>query len=566
MTLFAQCVHCQTKFKAKPELNGKSVRCPKCKKVFEVSLIEEKGSDKPGANEASRASISKSKILPNPPKQAAGKKAPGKAAGGKSAAKGKPAATGERPKWAGEPTPAAAKTPTAQPKIDQLHKVPPGKESPILRSRRKLASVILPGDRHVPAIEVPWGAPCNPPKDFLKEQAGTMSRAEATTAPATMESTSLIAPEEKEIRIEPQLPPEDDDDGALVESVALDVKPPKPTDEDPDALIAGVTEETTTTPKKKDVGFHRSAAEPVVAGTFTEETVTADNDGGFYRPALPGQHDDIYEQSPKILEKALAGAYAALGRGASIDELEIVENSKYVPQIRQILSDEEGFGSNVGKKSAGMALPSPKVMAIVGVSAGVFMLILLIVAVSTISSMLDSGGTDTNPFGYNTQITSNFPSDATGPARLVTVKFPSNYDEITEMPRPWLNTDVNGYRLVRPSDTFVMMYSSSIPGEAPGPQSLPSKEQLEVFGLQAFAGGNEYLTGTSFATLDDYPLIEYQFNADILRGAPGKTRIVFLFTQQRMFVFLWAGYKSNSEVTQFFDSISAKGHRYSGSN
>ena len=319
-------------------------------------------------------------------------------------------------------------------------------------------------------------------------------------------------------------------------------------------------------PKRRTLGFHRSAAEPVIAGTFTEETVTSDNDGGFYRPALPGQHDDIYEQPPKILEKALAGAYAALGRGASIDELEMVENSKYVEQIRQILSDEEDFGSGVGKKSAGMSLTSPKIMAIVGVSAGVFMLILLIVAVSTISSMLGGSGGDTNPFGYQTQVTSNFPSQASGPAGLVTVKFPSNYDEITEMPRPWLGTDVNGSRLVRSSDTFVMMYSSSIPGEAPGPQSLPSKEQLEVFGLQAFAGGNEYLTGTSFASLDNFPLIEYQFNADILRGEPGKTRIVFLFTQKRMFVFMWAGYRSNSEVTNFFDSISVKGQRYSGSS
>lgn len=566
MTLFAQCVHCQTKFKAKPELNGKSVRCPKCKKVFEVSLIEEKTSEKPGTSEASRASLSKSKILPNQPQATPGKKAPPKGAGGKPAAKGKPAVAGARPKWAGEPA-AAAKADADQPKIDQLHKVPPGKESPILRSRRKLASVILPGDRHIPAMEVPWGAPCNPPKDFLKEQAGTMTRAEATTAPATMESTSLIAPEEKEIRIEPQLPSEDDDDGSLVESVALDVKPPQPTGDEDDSLIAGVTEESTAAPtKKKDAGFHRSAAEPVIAGTFTEETVTSDNDGGFYRPALPGQHDDIYEQPPKILEKALAGAHAALGRGASIDELEVVENSKYVSQIRQILSDEEGFGSSVGKKSGGMSLPSPKVMAMVGVGAGVFMLILLIVAVTTISSMLGGGGKDTNPFGYNTQITSNFPSEAAGPAGLVTVKFPSNYEEITTMPRPWLDTKVDGYRLVRPSDTFVMMYSSSIPGEAPGPKSLPSKEQLEVFGLQAFAGGNEYLTGTRYASLDNFPLIEYDFKADILRGEPGKTRIVFLFTQQRMFVFMWAGYRSNSEVTKFFDSISVKGQRYAGSN
>lgn len=435
-----------------------------------------------------------------------------------------------------------------------------------MRSRRKLSSVILPGDRHVPALEVPWGAPCNPPKDFLKEQAGSMTRAEATVPPPT-ETMPLLSPEEKEIRIEPQGPAED---APLIESVIVDVpqENKSTSSEDADSLLEGVMEEPSKpSSKREDVGFHRSANEPVIKGTFTEEVVTSDNDGGFYRPALPGQHEDIYGHDPKTLEKALAAAQAALGRGASIDELEMVEGSKYVSQIRRLLADEEDFGKNVGRSTSLKGLPSTAVMTAVGVGSGVLFLILFIVAISTIRSMLGGGiGGGGNPYDYVTQMTSDFPVIARGPAKLVTVEFPSNFDKIPTIERPWLNTRVNGDRLVRENDTFVMMYSSSIPGSPPQVNKMPSKEQLEVFGLQSLDGGNDYLTRTDKMSLDNYPLFEYHLDADILRGQPGKSRVAFLYTQQRMFVFLWSGNYVSSDVKQFFQSITVKGISYPSAN
>lgn len=572
MSTFAQCVHCQTKFKAKPELQGKSVRCPKCKKVFEITLIKEGPGDKKKPGDASRdslskASLSKSKVLTDPSSEKSGKKTATK--GGSTTKKSAPkkaAPAAERPKWAGEPV--ESTVPKADPaKTEALHKIPPGKESPILRSRRKLASVILPGDRHVPAMEVPWGSPCNPPKDFLKEQAGTMTRAEATAHPPTGHMP-LLSPDEKEIRIEPQGPAED---APLVESVAVDVpkhKQASSQDDDPDSLLEGVMEESTKpSSKKQDVGFHRSEREPVIQGTFTEEKVTSDNDGGFYRPALPGQHEDIYDHTPKTLEKALAAAQASLGRGASIDELEMVENSKYIAQIKRILAEEDDFGKGVGRSSSGKGLPSTAVMTAVGVGSGVVLLLIFIFAISTISSMLGGGlGASGNPYGYLTKNTSDFPVIARGPAGLVTVEFPSNFDKIPTIDRPWLKATVNGERIVRENDTFLMMYSSSIPGDPPQGNQMPSKEQLEVFGLQALLGGNGYLTSTDRMTLDDYPLIEYHLSADILRGRTGKSRVALLYTQQRMFVFLWAGHRSSSVVNKFFQSISVKGHKYPGAS
>ncbi|WP_147274130.1 hypothetical protein [Bremerella cremea] len=534
-------------------------------------MKQETAAEKKKPEDASRASLSqaglsKSKVLPTPSPEKPGKKSSGK--GSRTSNKGAPpksAPPAERPKWAGEPVSSAPKGPDPA-RIEVLHKIPPGKESPILRSRRKLASVILPGDRHVPALEVPWGAPCNPPKDFLKEQAGTMTRAEATVPPQT-EHMPLLAPEEKEIRIEPSGPAED---APLVDSVIVEGprSPEKPAaGDDDDSLLAGVMEESNTpSSKKQDVGFHRSAAEPVIKGTFGEETVTSDNDGGFYRPALPGQHEDIYDHDPKTLEKALAGAQAALGRTASIDEMEMVEGSKYVSQIRRILSDEEDFGKSSGSSFSFQGLPNKTVMTVVGVVSGVVFLIIFVVAISTVSSMLGGGlGGGGNPYGYVTQTTSDFPVEARGPAGLVTVKFPTNFDEIPTIERPWLDTKVNGERLVRKNDTFVMMYSSSIPGKTPGPKQMPTKEQLEVFGLQDFFGGNDHLTKTDHLMLDDYPLIEYHFNADILRGQAGKSRVAFLYTQQRIFVFLWSGSYASSEVKAFFQSINVKGHHYPGS-
>lgn len=571
MSTFAQCVHCQTKFKAKPELQGKSVRCPKCKKVFEISLIQEGPDDKRKPGEGSRASLSKaslskSKVLPNPPQDKPKKKAPGKpTSSSKKGASQKSAPSAERPKWAGEPVSTPTKTDDPA-KTDALHKIPPGKESPILRSRRKLASVILPGDRHVPALEVPWGAPCNPPKDFLKEQAGTMTRAEAT-APSPSETMPLLSPEEKEIRIEVQGPAED---APLIESVIVDVPKEKPSSssEDADSLLEGVMEEPSKpSSKRQDVGFHRSANEPVIKGKFTEEVVTSDNDGGFYRPALPGQHEDIYDHEPKTLEKALAAAQAALGRGASIDEMEMVEGSKYVSQIRRILAEEEDFGKSVGRSASLKGLPSTAVMTAVGVGTGVVFLIIFFVAISTIRSMLGGGlGGGGNPYDYVTQTTSDFPVIARGPAKLVTVEFPTNFDKIPTIDRPWLNTKVNGDRLVRENDTFVMMYSSSIPGDPPQANKMPSKEQLEVFGLQSLDGGNNYLTRTDKMSLDNYPLFEYHLAADILRGKSGKSRVAFLYTQQRMFVFLWAGNYVSADVKKFFQSITVKGIRYPSAN
>ncbi|MEW4564514.1 MJ0042-type zinc finger domain-containing protein [Bremerella sp. JC770] len=569
MTSYAQCTHCQTKFKAKAELNGKSVRCPKCKKVFDVKLTDAAPSSEERARDGSAANLSKSKVIP---KSQSGSKVLGeKAAGGKRPPKAKPA---DRPKWSGEPeagTESKSETSTKK----QLHQIPAGKESPILRSRRTLSAVILPGDRHVPALEVPWGAPCNPPKDFLKEQAGGSVQMQGPVS-SSSEAAPLLSPGEKEIRIEATKPGEE---APIVESELgfQEDTPAKPStrdsssssmDIDEDELIAGVTEEPTKV-KKQDTGFHRSAKEKVIEGTFTDEVVTSDNEGGFYRPALPGQHDDIYTQDPAILERAMTAAKQLIGRSASIDDLEAVEGSKYVEQVAQVLAEQEGFGQT--KESGGFALPvnSTLVMSAVGIVSGVGLLILLIYAVSTISSTLGSGGGGggrASQYNYVTEQASQFPVEARGPAGLVTVKFPSNFDPIPTIERPWLDTKVQGDRIVRGNESFVMMYSTSIPGNPPKTGQLPSKEQLEVFGLQNLMGTSKYLIKTEQMTLDNYPLIEYHFSADILRSQPGKSRVVLLFTQQRMFMFLWSGNRTSSEVNKFFQSISVKGNPYPGSS
>ncbi|PQO25778.1 hypothetical protein C5Y96_23500 [Blastopirellula marina] len=567
MTSYAQCTHCQTKFKAKAELNGKSVRCPKCKKVFDVKLTDTAPSSEEKAQHGSAANLSKSKVIP---KSHSGSKVLGEK--GVAGKKPSPAKSSGRPKWSGEPESGNVAADESAAK-KQLHQIPAGKESPILRSRRTLSAVILPGDRHIPALEVPWGAPCNPPKDFLKEQAGGVASMQAP-ASSPSEFTPLISPDEKEIRIEASRPGEE---APIVDSELglQEDKPAKPAsssassmDIDEDELIAGVTEETSKPAKKPSqdkAGFHRSAKEKVIEGTFTDDVVTADNEGGFYRPALPGQHDDIYTQAPALLERAMAAAKQLLGRGCSIDDLEAVEGSKYVDQVAQVLAEQEGFGQT--KESGGFSLPvnSTLVVSAVGVVFGVGLLIMLIYAVSTISSTLGSSGGGANKFDYVTQVTSQFPTEARGPAGLVTVKFPSNFDPIPSIERPWLGTKVEGYRIIRNDTSFVMMYSSSIPGNPPQSGQMPSKEQLEVFGMQNLMGASKYLTKTDSMTLDNYPLFEYHFSADILRSRPGKSRVVLLFTQQRMFMFLWSGSQSTSEVNKFFQSINVKGNPYPGS-
>lgn len=571
MTSYAQCTHCQTKFKAKAELNGKSVRCPKCKKVFDVKLTDSAPSSEEKAKHGSAANLSKSKVIP---KSQSGSKVLGeKPPGGKKTQKSKPAA---RPKWAGEPE--AGDTSAGETAAKkQLHQIPAGKESPILRSRRTLSAVILPMDRHIPALEVPWGAPCNPPKDFLKEQAGGSVQMQAPVS-SPSEFAPLISPDEKEIRIEaarpgenaPIVDSEEAELGLQEDALASQRKSAAASSSvmsniNEDELIAGVSEETTKPAKSKQdkAGFHRSAKEKVIEGTFTDDVVTSDDEGGFYRPALPGQHDDIYTQDPALLERAMMAAKQLIGRGASIDDLEAVEGSKYVEQVAHILAEEQSFGET--KKSGGLSLPgnSALVVSAVGIVFGVGLLILLVYAVSTISTTLGSGGG--NKFNYVTKETSQFPAEARGPAGLVTVKFPSNFEPIPTIERPWLSTKVDGYRIIRNDESFVMMYSSSIPGNPPRSGQMPSQEQLEVFGMQNLMGASKYLTKTDQMTLDNYPLIEYHFSADILRSQPGKSRAVLLFTQQRMFMFLWSGSQSSSEVNKFFQSISVKGNAYPGS-
>lgn len=569
MTSYAQCTHCQTRFKAKAELHGKSVRCPKCKKVFDVKLTDTAPSTEEKAKHGSAANLSKSKVIP---KSQSGSKVLGeKSAAGKKPQKTKSA---DRPKWAGAPESESASGSESAAK-KQLHQIPAGKESPILRSRRTLSAVILPGDRHIPALEVPWGAPCNPPKDFLKEQAGGSVQMQAPVA-APSEYAPLISPEEKEIRIEAAKPGEnapivDSDEAELGLQEDAPTKPvsspSSSMDISEDELIAGVSEETSKPAKstQEQAGFHRSAKEKVIEGTFTDEVVTADNEGGFYRPALPGQHDDIYTQDPAVLERAMTAAKQLIGRSASIDDLEAVEGSKYVEQVAAVLADQQGFGES--KASGGKSLPvsSTLVVSAVGIVCGVGLLVLVIYALSTISNTLGSGGGGPSKFNYVTQQTSQFPVEARGPAGLVTVKFPSNFDPIPSIERPWLGTKVDGYRIIRNDESFVMMYSSSIPGNPPKSNQMPSKEQLEVFGLQNLMGASKYLTKTEQMTLDNYPLIEYHFSADILRSQPGKSRVVLLFTQQRMFMFLWSGNHTSSEVSKFFQSISVKGNPYPGS-
>lgn len=571
MTSYAQCTHCQTKFKAKAELNGKSVRCPKCKKVFDVKLTDTAPTSDERAKHGSAANLSKSKVIPQ--SQSGSKILGEKSAGGKQPPKAK---SPDRPKWSGEPETGDASTSEATTN-KQLHQIPSGKESPILRSRRTLSAVILPGDRHIPALEVPWGAPCNPPKDFLKEQAGGSVQMQAP-ATSTSEYAPLISPVEKEMRIEAPKPGEnapivDSEEGELGLQEDGPAKPSKSAssssssmDLNEDELIAGVSEETSKPAKTKqgESGFHRSAKEKVVQGTFTDDVVTSDNEGGFYRPALPGQHDDIYTQDPALLEMVMGAAKQLIGRSASIDDLEAVEGSKYVEQVAQVLAEQEGFGQT--KESGGFALPvnSTLVMSVVGVVCGVGLLTLLIYAVSTISTTLVSDG-GASKFDYVTQQTSQFPVEARGPAGLVTVKFPSNFDPIPSIERPWLGTKVEGDRIIREDESFVMMVSSSIPGNSPKMNQMPTKEQLEVFGMQNLMGANKYLTKTEQMTLDNYPLFEYHFSADILRSQPGKSRVVLLFTQQRMFMFLWSGRRTSSEVNKFFQSISVKGSPYPGS-
>lgn len=557
MTSYAQCTHCQTKFKAKSDLHGKSVRCPKCKKIFEVNLTEDAPSSQERAAHGSADNLSKSKVV-------SGSKAKGLADASKGASKKKPSkkpASKDRPKWAGEPE--TSKQATKSDPAKSLHKAAPGKESPILRSRRTLSEVILPGDRHVPAMEVPWGAPCNPPKDFLKEQSGGKVSMEPTGT-TTTEYKPLISPDEKEIRIEPQLPTED---SPMVESESVELGFGKPSElEDPDTLIAGVSEQTVDEPRPQsgDAGFHRSAAEPVIQGNFTDEVVTSDNDGGYYRPALPGQNESIVMLAPDLLKRAMIAAEMALGRGPSFDELDAVEGSQYIEQIRIVLADVEEFGDSDNR---GLPQSTKLIMAGVGVVFGIVLLCLVGFAIVTISSTLGGntlGGNspakaDTQ-FSYVTPNTSSVPMDARGPAKLVSVSFPTNFVSIPKIERPWLQTTIAGYRLVRPTEAYVMMYSSSIPGQPPQGSDMPSKAQLEAFGLQGFLDQNSYLVKTRKLTLDNYPVIEYEFSADILRSQAGKSRVILLFTQQRMFLFMWAGRSSSSEVDKFFQSIAVKGN------
>ncbi len=394
-------------------------------------------------------------------------------------------------------------------------------------------------------------------------------------APATSEYGPLISPDEKEIRIEAGKPGEA---APLVDSEEAELglqedAPAKPSssssssmDVSDDELIAGVSDDESKPAKKskEKAGFHRSAKEKVIEGTFTDDVVTSDNEGGFYRPALPGQHDDIYTQDPALLERAMLAAKQLIGRGASIDDLEAVEGSKYVDQVAEVLAEQDGFGET--KKSAGFSLPvnSTLLMSAVGIIFGVGLLVLLVFAISTISSELGASAGGTNKFDYVTQQTSQFPVEARGPAGLVTVKFPSNFDPIPTIERPWLETKVEGYRIIRGDASFVMMYSSSIPGNTPKSGQMPTKQQLEVFGMQNLMGASEYLTKTDQMTLDNYPLIEYHFSADILRSRPGKSRVILLFTQQRMFMFLWSGSSTSSEANKFFQSISVKGSPYPG--
>ncbi|WP_235990238.1 hypothetical protein [Bremerella alba] len=536
--------------------------------MFDVKLTDTAPSSEERAKHGSAANLSKSKVIPQ--NQSGSKILGDKPVAGRQAPKAKSA---DRPKWSGEPESGSSPAVDSTAK-KQLHQIPAGKESPILRSRRTLSAVILPGDRHIPALEVPWGAPCNPPKDFLKEQSGSSVQTQSP-APSPLEYSPLISPDEKEIRIEVTQPGEnapivESEDGELGLQEDVTSKPASSSsssmDINEDELIADVTENTSKAakPKQGETGFHRSAKEKVIKGAFTEDVVTSDNEGGFYRPALPGQHDDIYTQDPAVLEMAMAAAKQLLGRGASIDDLEAVEGSKYVEQVAEVLAEQEGFGQT--KESGGFSLPvnSTLVMGGVGIVCGVGLLILLVYAVSTISNTLGSDGAGANKFDYVTQQTSQFPVEARGPAGLVTVKFPSNFDPLPSIERPWLGTKVEGYRIIRGDESYVMMFSSSIPGNSPKGNQMPSKEQLEVFGMQNLMGASKYLSKTDQMTLDNYPLFEYHFSADILRSQPGKSRVVLLFTQQRMFMFIWSGRHSSSEVNKFFQSISVKGSPYPG--
>ncbi|GAA4421344.1 hypothetical protein GCM10023155_03770 [Bremerella cremea] len=524
-------------------------------------MTSEAPSTQERAQHGSAANLSKSKVIPS---SKSGSNVLGKKPA-KTAAKPKQAVAAQRPKWSGEPEPQGPSGSESN-KPSLLHGIAAGKESPILRSRRTISAVILPGDRHVPALEVPWGAPCNPPKDFLKEQAGHAPRPETPTR-SVNDTLSLISPDEKEIRIEPTRPAAD---APIVESEIVDMGLRSDSSRsslgDADSLIAGVAEDEKTVDKSKP-GFHRSAAEKVIAGKMTDEVVTEDNDGGFYRPTLPGQGEDITMADAKLLERAMAAAQRSLGRGPSFDEVEAVENSKYVSQVRMLLREESNFGASAKKKGAGIDFPVNQavLMSAVGVVSGIGLLGLLIFAISTISSTLSAatGGTGSQ-YEYVTPTTSQFPVEARGPAGLVTVKFPSNFDAIPVIERPWLGTKVEGYRIIRPTESFVMMYSNSIPGTPPTGNQMPTEEQLEVFGLHSLSASNPHLTKTDQLSLDNYPLIEYHFSADVLRSRPGKSRMVFLFTQQRMFVFLWSGNRSTAEVSKFFQSISVKGIPFPG--
>src|SRR5690606_33821226 len=125
-----------------------------CKQVFQVQMTEigpassesvvslsgSKLSNTPGADDSKRGSEIKSSSFKGISEVA--KKTP----------------TNRPPRWAGEAA-------DEQPPHDPQSNAP---LSPVLRSKRTLSGVILPGDRHIPALEVPWGSPCNPPKDFLK--------------------------------------------------------------------------------------------------------------------------------------------------------------------------------------------------------------------------------------------------------------------------------------------------------------------------------------------------------------------------------------------------------------
>lgn len=561
MTFFAQCSHCQTKFKAKPELAGKSVRCPKCKQVFTVQKVD---AGPPAAGPERPPSTAKISNVGS--KASASTEGQQKRATVANTGTGKTGTPAKRPpRWAGEPEPDPSDvgSPVASAAIAA------GKESPILKSTRTISGVILPGHRHIPALEVPWGAPCNPPKDFLKERAGA-AKLESPPPTSGKEHQPLLSPEEKEIRIE--VSPASDD-LSLVESEVVDAQADdlasgqasadfeQDVSGPDDSLIAS---ESTAMPGSSA----EFAGSKAIRGGMTDEVVTADNEGGFYRPALPGQHEDIYSHTPETLEKAMLGARNMLGRDSTFEELDAVEGTKYVLQTRKMLADEIGFGASLNPSKAGATkrLAGPWPLILMGSVAAVIGIVMLVTLVNLLGNIGTGGGEGLIQSDYVTNVTSRYPVEARGPAGLVTVHFPSNFEEAPTIQRPWLNARVDGSRLIREDDAFLFLYGSTIPGAPPTGNQAPTPEQLEVFGFQELFEGTDYIVNTKRLTLDDYPLLEYEFNVDILRMRPGRSRLALLYTQQRMFVFIWAGKGSpSSEVNKFFQSINVRGQAYPGS-